>query len=153
MIKIIAIGKIKEKEMQALIAEFQKRLKPIHTIEMIELPNSNKKENDINGIIQDESQRVLDKIDPRDHVVLLDLQGKDFTSEQMSGKLVDLIDHGKTVVFIIGGSHGVSDEIRQRANIRWRISNLTFPHQLVRLMLYEQVYRMFMIAKNHPYHK
>ena len=63
------------------------------------------------------------------------------------------IDASKKIVFVIGGSHGVSEEVRNRANFRWKISNLTFPHQLVRVMLCEQVYRMFMIARNHPYHK
>ncbi|CAM2819438.1 23S rRNA (pseudouridine(1915)-N(3))-methyltransferase RlmH [Erysipelothrix tonsillarum] len=151
MIKIIAIGKIKEKPMQALIQEFEKRLKPIHNIEMIELGNSNK--TDINSIIDDECQRMLDKIDARDYVILMDLKGKDLDSVSMSGKIMELIDLGKTITFIIGGSHGVNQLMRERSDYRWKISNLTFPHQMVRLMLYEQVYRFFMISKNHPYHK
>lgn len=151
MIKIIAIGKIKEKPMQALIQEFEKRLKPIHNIEMIELGNSNK--TDINSIIDDECQRMLDKIDARDYVILMDLKGKDLDSVSMSGKVMELIDLGKTITFIIGGSHGVNQLMRERSDYRWKISNLTFPHQMVRLMLYEQVYRFFMISKNHPYHK
>ncbi|NBA01134.1 23S rRNA (pseudouridine(1915)-N(3))-methyltransferase RlmH [Erysipelothrix rhusiopathiae] len=151
MIKIIAIGKIKEKPMQALIQEFEKRLKPIHAIEMVELPNSNK--TDITSIIEDECQRIMEKIDNRDYVILMDLKGKDLDSVSMSEKIIDLIDMGKPIIFIIGGSHGVNQAIRDRANYRWKISNLTFPHQLVRLMLYEQVYRFFMISKNHPYHK
>lgn len=151
MIKIIAIGKIKEKPMQALIQEFEKRLKPIHNIEMIELGNSNK--TDINSIIDDECQRMLDKIDARDYVILMDLKGKDLDSVSMSGEIMELIDLGKTITFIIGGSHGVNQLMRERSDYRWKISNLTFPHQMVRLMLYEQVYRFFMISKNHPYHK
>lgn len=151
MIKIIAIGKIKEKPMQALIQEFEKRLKPIHAVEMVELPNSNK--TDITSIIEDECQRIMEKIDDRDYVILMDLKGKDLDSVSMSEKIIDLIDMGKPIIFIIGGSHGVNQAIRDRANYRWKISNLTFPHQLVRLMLYEQVYRFFMISKNHPYHK
>ncbi|AZK43773.1 23S rRNA (pseudouridine(1915)-N(3))-methyltransferase RlmH [Erysipelothrix sp. strain 2 (EsS2-7-Brazil)] len=151
MIKIIAIGKIKEKPMQALIQEFEKRLKPIHAVEMVELTNSNK--TDITSIIEDECQRIMEKIDDRDYVILMDLKGKDLDSVSMSEKIIDLIDMGKPIIFIIGGSHGVNQAIRDRANYRWKISNLTFPHQLVRLMLYEQVYRFFMISKNHPYHK
>ncbi|MBK2402099.1 MULTISPECIES: 23S rRNA (pseudouridine(1915)-N(3))-methyltransferase RlmH [Erysipelothrix] len=151
MIKIIAIGKIKEKPMQALIQEFEKRLKPIHAVEMVELPNSNK--TDITSIIEDECQRIMEKIDDRDYVILMDLKGKDLDSVSMGEKIIDLIDMGKPIIFIIGGSHGVNQAIRDRANYRWKISNLTFPHQLVRLMLYEQVYRFFMISKNHPYHK
>lgn len=137
--------------MQALIQEFEKRLKPIHAIEMVELPNSNK--TDITSIIEDECQRIMEKIDNRDYVILMDLKGKDLDSVSMSEKIIDLIDMGKPIIFIIGGSHGVNQAIRDRANYRWKISNLTFPHQLVRLMLYEQVYRFFMISKNHPYHK
>lgn len=137
--------------MQALIQEFEKRLKPIHNIEMIELGNSNK--TDINSIIDDECQRMLDKIDARDYVILMDLKGKDLDSVSMSGKIMELIDLGKTITFIIGGSHGVNQLMRERSDYRWKISNLTFPHQMVRLMLYEQVYRFFMISKNHPYHK
>lgn len=153
MIQIIAIGKIKEKSMQAMIEEYAKRLKPIHAVQVIELPNSVKKESDIQGIIDDESSRILEKIDDRSFVILLDLQGKDLSSPEMSNKLIDVIDRGLNVVFVIGGSHGVSDSVRARAQFRWKISNLTFPHQLIRVMLFEQIYRMFMISKNHPYHK
>ncbi len=153
MIQIIAIGKIKEKAMQSMIEEYAKRLKPIHSITMVELPNSVKKDTDVKGIIDDESSRILEKIDDKTFVILLDLKGKDLSSPEMSEKLIDVIDRGLNIAFIIGGSHGVSDLVRQRAQFRWKISNLTFPHQLIRVMLYEQIYRMFMISKNHPYHK
>lgn len=153
MIQIIAIGKIKEKSMQAMIEEYAKRLKPIHTINMIELNNSVKKDSDVSGIIEDESNRILEKIDDKSFVILLDLKGKDLSSPEMSEKIIDVIDRGLSITFIIGGSHGVSDKVRERAQFRWKISNLTFPHQLIRVMLYEQIYRMFMISKNHPYHK
>ena len=153
MIKIVAIGKVKEKAMNELIAEYQKRLKPISQVMLIELPNRKKQDTDIQGIIEDESDRILSKTSPQDYVILLDLKGKDLSSEKMSEHVMGVLDTSKPIVFIIGGSHGVSDEIRNRANYRWRISNLTFPHQLVRLMLYEQIYRIFMISKNHPYHK
>lgn len=153
MIQIIAIGKIKEKAMQSMIEEYAKRLKPIHTISMVELPNSVKKDSDVKGIVDDESQRILEKIDEKTFVILLDLKGKDLSSPEMSEKLIDVIDRGLNIAFIIGGSHGVSDLVRQKAQFRWKISNLTFPHQLIRVMLYEQIYRMFMISKNHPYHK
>ena len=153
MIQIIAIGKIKEKAMQSMIEEYAKRLKPIHSITMVELPNSVKKDTDVKGIIDDESSRILEKIDDKTFVILLDLKGKDLSSPEMSEKLIDVIDRGLNIAFVIGGSHGVSDLVRQRAQFRWKISNLTFPHQLIRVMLYEQIYRMFMISKNHPYHK
>lgn len=153
MIKIIAIGRIKEKAMNEMIGEFTKRMKPIHALEIIELNNSNKPENEIEGIIQDESQRILDKISPKDFVILLDLKGKDYTSVQMSEYLMDKLDKSLPVVFIIGGSHGVSTTLRERSNFMWRLSNLTMPHQFVRVLLTEQIYRMFMIRNKHPYHK
>ncbi len=153
MIKIIAIGKIKEKPMQALIQEFEKRLKPIHKVETIELNNSLKPEHEIDSVKEDEGQRILAKIAPKDFVILLELKGDDHSSPAMAQILGDKLDAGINVVFVIGGSHGVSETIKARANKLWRISNLTFPHQLVRLMLIEQIYRMFMIQKNHPYHK
>lgn len=153
MIKVIAIGKVKEKSMLNLIQEFEKRLKPIHKVELIELPNSTKPENEIQVIIDDECNRILSKIDNRDYVILLDLKGDDFSSRKMSEIVMKKIDSGLNITFVIGGSHGVNQEMRARSNMKWRISNLTFPHQLVRLMLFEQIYRMFMIANNHPYHK
>ena len=153
MIKIIAIGKIKEKPMQQIIDEFAKRLKPIHQVVMVELPNSNKKENEVSAILYDESTRILEKIEPKEFVVLLDLKGKDLSSVEMSQKIMGVLDQSLNVSFVVGGSHGVDDRVRERSNMRWRISNLTFPHQLVRVMLYEQLYRFFMIAKGHPYHK
>lgn len=153
MIKIIAIGKIKEKAMLSLIQEFEKRLKPIHKVEMIELPNSNKPENEVQVIIDDECGRILSKVDNRDYLILLDLKGDDLSSKKMSSVVMNKLDLGMNICFVIGGSHGVNEEMRARSNMRWRISNLTFPHQLVRLMLFEQIYRMFMIANNHPYHK
>lgn len=153
MIQIVAIGKIKEKSMQAMIEEYGKRLKPIHVVQVVELANSVKKESDIQGIIDDESSRILERIDDRSFVILLDLQGKDLSSPEMSTKVMDVIGRGLDIVFVIGGSHGVNNAVRQRAQFRWRISNLTFPHQLIRVMLFEQIYRMFMISKNHPYHK
>lgn len=153
MIQIVAIGKIKEAAMQSMIDEYAKRLKPVHQLVVSELANSVKKETDVRGIIDDESARILSKIDDKAFVILLDLQGKDLSSEAMSEKLIDTLDRGLAITFVIGGSHGVSDAVRARAQFRWKISNLTFPHQLIRVMLFEQIYRMFMIAKNHPYHK
>lgn len=153
MIRIIAVGKIKEKSLQNLIAEYSKRMTPIHKIEMLELNNSKIHERNVSAVINDESQRILEKINNEDYVILLDLKGKDFDSPSLSKEVNKVLDLGLTLTFVIGGSHGVSEALKTRANKKWRISNLTFPHQLVRLLLYEQLYRSFMIARNHPYHK
>lgn len=153
MIKILAVGKIKEASMQKLIAEYDKRMKPIHKVEMLEIPNSKINESNPDAVINDESNKILEKIKREDFVILLDLKGKDYDSPSLSKEVTKVLDLGLNLIFVIGGSHGVNRAIKERANKRWKISNLTFPHQLVRLLLYEQLYRSFMIARNHPYHK
>lgn len=139
--------------MVEMIAEFTKRMKPIHALEIIELPNSNKPEHEVSSIIEDESAKILAKVSPKDFVILLDLKGKDLSSPAMSEYLMKQLDQSLPVIFIIGGSHGVSSQVRERANYMWKLSNLTMPHQFVRVLLVEQIYRMFMIRNKHPYHK
>lgn len=151
MIEILAIGKIKEKPMQQLIDEYSKRMKSEHNFVITELPNSIK--NNTKDIIEDESIRILSKIKTEDYVILLDIKGKNLSSEKLSESIIHPLDIGKKLTFIIGGSHGVNYYIKERANLKWSFSHLTFPHQLMRVMLCEQIYRSFMIAKNHPYHK
>lgn len=153
MIKVLAIGKIKEASLQKIIAEYAKRMQTIHKIEMLELSNSKIHEKNVDGVINDESQRIMEKIKKDDFVILLDLQGKDYDSPALSNEIMKVLGLGLNLTFVIGGSHGVNQAIKERANKRWKISNLTFPHQLVRLLVYEQLYRSFMISRNHPYHK
>lgn len=153
MIKVIAVGKLKEKSTQSLVSEYQKRLQTHHKLEIVELAKSKHKDHEIDKIVADESERILSKINSNDFVVLLDLKGKDIDSEMLSEKIEAVLDQGQTMVFVIGGSHGVNDKMRVRANFMWRISLLTFPHQLVRILLLEQIYRGFAILKGHPYHK
>lgn len=153
MIQIIAIGKIKEKAMHQLIEEFEKRMTKIHKMEILELSKSKHKDTEVEKILLDEEGKILSKIKDDDYVILLDLDGKQVDSIKLA-KLIDKeVSLNKRLVFIIGGSHGVSQEIKRRANYKWQLSFLTFPHQLVRLMLVEQIYRSFMIIKQHPYHK
>ena len=153
MIKIIAVGKIKEKPAQALIEEYMKRLVSIHKVEIIQLNKSKHKDTDVKKIIDDESDRIIEKIRPQDFVVLLDLAGKNIQSEALSQTIDQTLNQGQTLVFVIGGSHGVSSKVKTRAQFLWQLSALTFPHQLVRILLLEQIYRAFMILKAHPYHK
>jgi len=153
VIKVVAIGKLKDKGTQSLIEEYQKRLKPIHKVTLKELEPCKKKKASIDEIINEESARLLAEIGVQDHVVLLDLKGKMFSSESLSSYIDDKTSKGLQVVFVIGGSHGVNQSVRDRANFRWQISELTFTHQFVRVILYEQIYRSFMIIGNHPYHK
>lgn len=153
MIKIIAIGRIKEKGTQLLIDEYQKRMKTIHKVHLKQIEACKKKNASEEEIIQDESLRILSEIKPTDHVILLDLSGKMLSSKSLSSYIDKNLSQGKELVFIIGGSHGVNQAIRNRANYRWQISELTFTHQFARVILYEQIYRSFMIMGNHPYHK
>lgn len=151
MIKIVAIGKIKENSMKDMIAEYSKRMKSVHPIKVVELNNSIKTE--VDEIVKDESRRILNQIDSKDYVILLDLKGKDISSIDLSKKIDSVVQLSSPLIFVIGGSHGVDEDVVSRSDFMWRLSKLTFPHQLVRILLFEQIYRAFMIKKNHPYHK
>lgn len=153
MIKIVAIGRIKEKYMNQGIDEYLKRLKPIVDVSVVSLNNAPNKETDIVGIVASESKRILEKIDEKDFVILLDLKGKNLSSVALAEKIESVIDTSKDLVFVIGGSHGIDENVRKRADFVWKLSDLTFPHQFVRMMLVEQIYRSFMIIRRHPYHK
>ena len=153
MIKIVAIGKLKDKGTKLLIEEYEKRLNTVHNVVLKEVEACKKKKASIDEIVNDESSRLLAEISPQDHVVLLDLKGKMLSSENLSTYIDTKMSMGAPLVFIIGGSHGVNQSVRERSNFRWQISELTFTHQFVRVILYEQIYRSFMIMGNHPYHK
>lgn len=153
MIKIVAVGRIKEKSMVSLIQEYTKRMTTVHKLEIIELDNSKHKDSEVDKIIEDESQRLLSKVSDKEDLILLDLKGKNISSPDLSKLMDKSLSNGRNIVFMIGGSHGVSDQVRREAKFIWKMSALTFPHQLVRLLLVEQIYRGFMIQKNHPYHK
>lgn len=153
MIKIIAVGRIKEKAQVTLIDEYLKRIKPLHKIEVIELNKSKHQDKEVEKIIEDESKRILEKVKDTDWVILLDLKGQNIDSVKLSQHIEKNLNTGKNIAFIIGGSHGVGETIKKRSNFMWQLSALTFPHQLVRLMLVEQIYRAFTIINKHPYHK
>lgn len=147
MIKIITVGKINQKYIETGILYYLKQIP--HKIEIIEV----KDESSIQGM-DIESERILSKVKNEDYVCLLAIQGKMESSESFS-RLIDekLTYQSKDLVFIIGGSHGVNEAVYERSNWQLSFSNMTFPHQLIRLILIEQIYRGFMILKGHPYHK
>ncbi len=136
-----------------MVGEYLKRLKRYHKVELIEITKSKFHDKEVDKIVEDESMRILEKIKPNEHVILLDLDGKNIDSMALSVIIDTNLDLGKNLVFVIGGSHGVSESFKQRSNFKWQLSKLTFPHQLVRLLLIEQIYRSFSILNNHPYHK
>ena len=157
-IKIITVGKIKEKFMRAAIDEYTKRLSRYCKLEIIEVADEktpdNASEKEEEAIKEKEGVKVRSYIKDTDYVIALDLSGKDMTSEQFSKKIESLGLEGKSnIVFLIGGSLGISSETLKRADMKISFSKMTFPHQLFRIMLLEQIYRGFRIMKGEPYHK
>ena len=158
MIRILAVGKVKEKSMKDLIAEYSKRISGYERIEIFEaeeekIPQNNSEAENLKAI-EAEGKRILEKIKPSDYVVLLDLKGEDIDSVKLADKLEKLRTYGAgTLDFVIGGSLGTSAELKKRADWKGKLSELTFPHQLARVIVLEQIYRSFKIQHNEPYHK
>ncbi|NCB33545.1 MAG: 23S rRNA (pseudouridine(1915)-N(3))-methyltransferase RlmH [Erysipelotrichia bacterium] len=158
MIRIISCGRMKEKWMQAGAAEYLKRLGSYDRMEIIEVTDEKAPESNSDAeneaVKKIEGERLLKAIKPQDYVILLDLKGKTLDSVQLSEKIQDLQSHGRSRIdFVIGGSLGLSRELIQRADFRWKISDNTFPHQLCKIIVLEQVYRSFRILHHEPYHK
>ena len=157
-IDIIAIGKIKEKYIKEAIKEFQKRLSRYCKLKLIELDDEKAPQNlsnkDMDLIKRKEGQRILNKLNQSSYVIALDIKGKNLSSEEFASKIGNLMVEGNNdITFIIGGSIGLADEVLSRSNLKLSFSKMTFPHQLMRLILLEQVYRGFKIMKHEPYHK
>lgn len=158
MIKIIAVGKLKEKAMRALLEEYSKRIKAFTKLELIEVADEIAPQSlslaQMEQVKDKEGERILAKIKEQDHVILLDLAGKMLDSESLAMHIQKTQTYGSSdITFVIGGTLGVSKALIQRADLRWKLSDLTFPHQLVRIMLAEQIYRSFTILYHQPYHK
>lgn len=144
MIKIVCVGKIKESFYREAILEYLKRMGKYHKVLIEEVNDSN---------IKEEEELILKKIDSRDYVVLLDIGGKMLDSMELASFVDKTFISYPTITFVIGGSNGVTDKVRERANYRLSFSKLTFPHQLFRVVLLEQIYRAFKIINNESYHK
>ena len=158
-IKIIAVGKIKEKFYKEAIEEYLKRMSSYNNIEIIEVADEpagedlSKKE--IEQVKEKEGAKILNKVKDDDYVVSLEILGKEETSESFA-KFIETErseGFGRNLVFIIGGSNGLSKAVSQRANKKQSFSKMTYPHQLMRVILIEQIYRAFRIINGHPYHK
>ncbi|MBB1551964.1 23S rRNA (pseudouridine(1915)-N(3))-methyltransferase RlmH [Candidatus Saccharibacteria bacterium] len=147
--KIIAIGKKHEKWVMSGIELFEKRLKKPFDLKWDILPHSNFAEEKAR---EEETQRILAKIKPSDFVILLDERGKNISSPELSKILMNGFVNSQNFVIVIGGAFGVADELRQRANFVWSLSKLVFPHQIVRLILVEQIYRAQEISSGGKYH-
>lgn len=158
-IKIMCVGKIKDKNLSSLILEYKKRISKYAKIDILEVEDEKFSQNlydlDIQIIKEKESKKILEKINKlnKPYVIALDLKGKNFSSVEFSKKIENISINGfSTIVFIIGGSLGISDELLNKCNERICFSSLTFPHQLIRLFLCEQIFRAFKIINNETYH-
>ena len=157
-VKIIAVGKLKEKYLKDGIAEYGKRMSRFAKFEIVEFPDEktpdNASEAQNHQIMEKEGDRILAKISERDYVIVLAIEGKQFPSEEFSEIIADANLRGYSdIVFVIGGSLGLADKVKKRANLKMSFGLLTLPHQLMRLVLAEQIYRAFMIQQGSPYHK
>lgn len=153
-IKLIAIGKTDDKNLQALIEEYQKRLSFYIKFEIELIPDLKNAKN-LSEIQQKEKEGelILSKLSPTDYLILLDENGKSFTSVEFANELQKKMNAGiKTLVYIIGGPYGFSEVLYQKAQQKISLSKMTFSHQMVRLFFIEQVYRGFTILRNEPYH-
>ena len=157
-IRIICIGKLKEKYWVEAVAEYSKRLTPYCSLEIVELKESRLKQNagpaEEEEVMVNEGREILDRIASSDYVITLEIKGKKLSSEKLSAKMADLALSGRSDLdFVIGGSLGLSQEVSQRADYKLSFSDMTFPHQMMRVILLEQVYRAFKINRNEAYHK
>lgn len=144
MIKIICVGKIKERYLEELIKDYQKRITKYHKIEIMELKDKNK---------ETESLEILNRLNERDLNILLDIEGESYSSLKLAQMINQEFNNYGTITFIIGGSDGVTEAVRKKVDKRLSFSSLTFPHGLFRGILLEQIYRAFKINNNERYHK
>lgn len=145
MIKIICLGKLKENYLKEMVLDYTKRIRKYHKIEIIEL----KDEEGLDA----EAKNILKHIDAKDYVITLEIKGKKLDSLELAEVIRNTFINYSTIVFVIGSSMGLSNEVSLRSNLRLSFSSLTFPHGLFRGMLLEQIYRAFKINNNENYHK
>lgn len=151
MIKMICIGKIKENYLKEAILEYQKRIQKYDKLQIIELPDS---KIDIPTLaLEEEKEFILKHLSSKEYRITLEIEGKQLSSLEFSSKLENLYQTNSTITFIIGGSHGIHKEIKEKSNFSLSFSKMTFPHQLFRVLLLEQIYRANKIMKNESYHK
>ncbi|EKS26653.1 23S rRNA (pseudouridine(1915)-N(3))-methyltransferase RlmH [Staphylococcus sp. HMSC072B07] len=157
-ITVLAVGKLKEKYWKQAIAEYQKRLGAYTKIDIIEVPDEKAPENmsdkEIEQVKQKEGQRLLAKVKPQSTVITLEIKGNMLTSEGLAKNLQQRMVQGQSdFTFIIGGSNGLHQDVLDRSNYALSFSKMTFPHQMMRVILLEQVYRAFKIMRGEAYHK
>ena len=156
-ISIICAGKIKEKYFTAAIAEYAKRMSRFAKFQIIELPDEkipdNASEREEEAIKLKEGKAMLSKIHDSDYVISMCIEGQQLDSVELSKQIEGISMNSSSIVFVIGGSLGLSDEVKKRSNFRLSFGKITLPHQLMRVVLCEQIYRAFKISRNEAYHK
>jgi rRNA large subunit m3Psi methyltransferase rlmH len=151
MIKIVCVGKIKEKYLKDAITEYQKRISKYTKLNIIEVKDYDY--DDINKVLQEEKEQIEKHIDSKDYLITLEIEGKQITSEELAKTLDNTLTINSNITFVIGGSYGIDQSIKNKANFHLSFSSLTFPHQLFRVLLLEQIYRAYKINNNESYHK
>lgn len=156
-VTIIAVGNLKEQYLRDASAEYEKRLSGLCSLRMVEIKETRLPDNPSEGVIraalEDEGERILSAVPPRAYTVALCVEGKQLDSPGLAAALEQAASQSGSVCFIIGGSFGLSDNVKRSSSLRLSFSRLTFPHQLMRVMLLEAVYRGFNIIKGTKYHK
>lgn len=151
MIKIITVGSIKEKYLKDAIDEYTKRLSKYTNIDIVEVKDEGLVEPQKALILEEE--KILKHINDKDYIITLEIEGKEFTSEELASTLDKIQLESSNITFIIGGSYGLSQSIKDKSRLHLSFSKMTFPHQLFRVLLLEQIYRAFKINNNESYHK
>lgn len=153
MIKVICVGKMKDKQLESVQNDYLKKSNPYHRLELIEVAEAKSKSMEKNKINEEEGTNLLKQISPSDFVIALTLNEEQLTSEQFSKYLYSHLNLGRTVVFVIGGSWGLASSVLERADYKLSLSKWTLPHLLCRVVLLEQIYRAHGIELGSLYHK
>lgn len=151
MIKIICTGKLKEKYLTAAQEEYLKRLKKYTNIELIELTDSNIDDEKV--ALEKEKDQIIKNIKPKEYIITLEIEGQELSSIELAEKLDKTFITNSDITFIIGGSYGIHPSIKEQADFKLSFSKMTFPHQLFRILLLEQLFRSYKILNNEKYHK
>lgn len=151
-IKLLVVGKTKNKELISLISNYVKRIKLYNKFQIIEVNSTKSKKNNENDFKKIESENILKKVKNNDLLILLDEKGKNYSSREFANFIKIKTQENKTIIFVIGGAFGFSSELYSKSHGLISLSKMTFSHQIIRLFFTEQLYRAFTILNNHPYH-
>ncbi len=154
-IKVIAVGKIKEQYLKNAINEYEKRLSPFCGFSIIEVAAEQILDESLaQKYLKLEAERIIQNIKPDSYIITLEIKGKKLTSLDFAQKIKEIVNEGKKeLIFIIGGANGLDKSVSERADFKLSFSDMTFTHQMIRLILTEQLYRAFKINANEPYHR